>query len=66
MTREQALAEADKLLLSMIRSGDPAIMESARGPDGRVDQTKIARAAMSARERLADQILAESTPPNNA
>lgn len=59
MTRAEALKQADEILESLIANGDEAIMEAARGEDGRIDQSKIAMAAMRARERLADQIMQE-------
>lgn len=58
MSREEALRQADAELESLIKAGDPAIMEAARVPDGKVDQARLATAAMRARERLADQIQA--------
>lgn len=53
MTREQALAQADKVLLDLVRSGDAALFDAAGG-----DPQQVALAAMRAREELADQILA--------
>lgn len=60
MTRDEALKAADEILLALMADGDPAIMEAARGPDGRIDQTRLVRAAMRARERLADRLMAEA------
>ncbi len=60
MDRTEALRLADEYLERLIASGDAAIFEAARGPDGTVDTSKIAAGAMRARERLADEFIAES------
>lgn len=60
MTMAEALRQADETLEKLIASGDPVIMEAARGPDGKIDQEKLASAAMRARWRLAEKIMAES------
>jgi hypothetical protein len=57
MTRGEALAEADRLLDGLIRSGDEAIYKAARLPDGSVDQEALVAAALRARERLADKLM---------
>jgi hypothetical protein len=58
MTRDEALRQADDVLLALLRSGDPEINRAARGPDGRVDLALLAGAGLRAREKIADQIQA--------
>jgi hypothetical protein len=59
MTRDEALKQADDILEALLRSGNEKIFEACRGPDGRIDQTRLAKAAMRAREKIAAKILAE-------
>lgn len=58
MTREEALKQADDILLELIRVGDPEIMAACRGADGQINLVKLTEAAVQARERIADQIQA--------
>lgn len=58
MTRQEALSQADDVLLALIRSGDPEIMAAVRGPDGLVDQAKLVATSMRVREKIADKIQA--------
>lgn len=58
MTRKEALSQADDLLTALVAAGDPAIFEAAT-VNGRVDQGMLVAAMLRARERMADQILAE-------
>ena len=56
MTREEALKQADIVLEELLRSGDEKLFEEARGPNGQIDTIKLAMAAASAREKIADKI----------
>lgn len=58
MTRQEALRQADDVLLALIRSGDPDIMAAVRGPDGRVDQALLVATSLRVREKIADKIQA--------
>jgi uncharacterized protein YqhQ len=60
MTRQEALRQADSVIEQLLANGDEAIFNACRGPDGRIDQMKVVAAAMSAREKLADQYMAEA------
>jgi hypothetical protein len=60
VSREEALKLADAELERLLRSGDQQVFEAARGSDGRIDQARIVAAAIRARERLADKIMAEA------
>lgn len=53
ISRENALKQADEILLGLICSGDEKIFDVANG-----DVHKIARAGIQAREKLADKIQA--------
>lgn len=56
MTRAEALRQADEVLEQLLRSGDEKLFEAARRPDGQVDTIKLAMAAASVREKIADKI----------
>jgi hypothetical protein len=62
LTRAEALKEADTILESLIASGDERIFASCRGADGKVDQGRMISAALRAREKLADSIMADGGP----
>ena len=57
MTYDQALKLAEKLIADKIKSGNEAIFEAARGPDGRIDQMKLAVACAIATYKLADEMM---------
>ena len=58
VTREEALREADETLERMLQSGDEKVFGEARRPDGTIDIPRLVAAAIRARERLADWIMA--------
>ena len=60
MNREESLKEADRILEDLIKSGDSAIFDASRSPDGIVKNLELVAAAMRAREKLADIIIRDS------
>ncbi len=63
MTREEALKQADELLLHLVSSGDSQIMDAVRSADGGIDHVRLVTHCMNARERLADRLMAEAKEP---
>jgi hypothetical protein len=57
MTRNEAREIAEDMIEDLLRSGDAEVFEKARGPDGRIDRTKLVAAALRTVERLTDSIL---------
>ena len=57
MTYAEALKQAQDEMEEILRSGNAAVFEAARGPDGVVDQHKLVLAAMRATKRRTLEIL---------
>ncbi len=58
MTRQEALERADALIVPLLRDGDQQIFDAARRPNGTIDMQLLMEAALRARQRIADEILA--------
>lgn len=55
MTKERALAKAEAEVEKLLRSGDPAIFNVVKRPDGTIDRGKLIAAAIRATLRLAEE-----------
>ena len=56
LIKDAAHDEAVKIIEDLLRSGDPALFEAARGPDGKVDKMKLATGCYSATLKVAAKI----------
>lgn len=61
MTRDEALAEADVIIETLLASGDKDLFDMARDEAGNVDQAKLVAAAMRSRSRIADMLMAQES-----
>lgn len=57
MTEAEAQKIADDMLCQILRSGNAEIFNAAKDANGRVDQHKLAMAAMNVRKTLAEKIM---------
>jgi hypothetical protein len=58
MEKAEAEREADRILTALLQSGDSVLFEAARGPDGRIDTLRVARAATETRPELVALLMA--------
>jgi hypothetical protein len=58
MIKDAAHDEAVKIIEDLLKSGDQALFDAARGPDGKVDQMKLVSGCWRATLKVAAKIRA--------